>query len=162
MKRFSSTKLAVTAVVVGVIALMVVIKMKDANASTRDITMGVCTTHMSATFHIHPNLTMRIDGVDQVLPSNIGITDTCMHPIHTHDATGKVHVEYERDLPFTLGDFLAIANETYDQEGFTTKMTVNGAESTERENLVLKDLDNIVIEYTSVNPPAEETTETTE
>ena len=52
----------------------------------------------SMQMHIHPYLTIIIDGEEFAIPSNAGIgTETCpnaMHMTHTHDESGKLHVNY--------------------------------------------------------------------
>lgn len=115
-----------------------------------------CTTDMATKFHIHPQLAILIDGVRQDIPAQIGITNGCMNPLHTHDATGTIHVESPVKLDFTLADFFAVWGKTFNQnqildsktdDTHTITMTVNGKPSTEFENLVLKDGDLIVISY---------------
>ena len=62
------------------------------NSTARQVAL-MCTTDMATQFHIHPQLTIVINGQQQVIPANTGITEACMNSIHTHDATGKLHVE---------------------------------------------------------------------
>jgi len=115
-----------------------------------------CTTDMATKFHIHPQVAILINGERQTIPSNVGITSTCMNPLHTHDATGTIHVESPVKLDFTLADFFAVWGKTFNQDQILDSkaddtheitMTVNGKPSTEFENLVLKDDDLIVITY---------------
>jgi len=115
-----------------------------------------CTTDMATQFHIHPQLAIMIDGVRQTIPAQIGITNGCMNPLHTHDATGTIHVESPVKLDFTLADFFAVWGKTFNQNQILDSkvddtheitMTVNGKWSDEFENLVLKDGDLIVISY---------------
>ena len=55
-------------------------------------------------FHIHSHLQVSNDGVDVVLPANIGIEPGVgLSPLHTHDATGLVHIESEKQGDYTLG-----------------------------------------------------------
>ena len=67
------------------------------------------------TFHIHSHLSIFRNGVQLALPENIGVvgdeaipSTTCDYPLHTHDATGIVHVESPNDATFTLGQFFGI------------------------------------------------------
>jgi len=67
------------------------------------------------TFHIHSHLSIFRDGVQLAVPENIGIvgneavpSTTCDYPLHTHDATGILHVEAPIDATFTLGQFFSI------------------------------------------------------
>src|SRR4051812_100694 len=59
--------------------------------------------------HIHPHLTIAVDGVLATIPAEVGKTaDGNWLPLHTHDATGKIHVESTVAYDFNLGDFFLI------------------------------------------------------
>lgn len=58
-------------------------------------------------YHIHAHLAIIKDGVTLKMPRNIGLTG-CAYEIHTHGATGVVHVETDREKKFYLGQFFAI------------------------------------------------------
>lgn len=64
------------------------------------------------TYHVHSHLSIFVDGVAQAVPANIGIVDTalldCHYYLHTHDLSGKVHVEAPAAADFTLGQLFAI------------------------------------------------------
>ncbi|MBI4094485.1 MAG: hypothetical protein HY436_01615 [Candidatus Liptonbacteria bacterium] len=106
--------------------------------------------------HIHPQLKIRIDGRDQLIPANIGLDLACHRLIHTHDTTGVLHVESHVVKDFTLGEFFAVWEKPFsrtqildniaDAEHEIT-MTVDGQPNQEYENLILKDQQQIVIEY---------------
>ena len=95
--------------------------------------------------HIHPMLSLYIDGNPVPIPANIGIDPNLyknhtldaygmkmpempsmpvMYPTHTHDATGKIHVESNENRNYTLGDFLDVWGMNF--TGKTLKLTVNG------------------------------------
>lgn len=108
--------------------------------------------------HWHPELTIVINGEKQEIPANIGIGVT-HQPIHTHDATGVIHMEISglvRQDDIKLGRFFEIwgeefnSNCIFDQcsgsEG-KMKMLVNGKENTEFENYHMQDKDKIEISY---------------
>jgi hypothetical protein len=65
-------------------------------------------------YHIHAHLSIFVDGQLQRIPTNVGIvpagntTAGCTYPLHTHDASGKLHVEAPAPARFTLGQFFAI------------------------------------------------------
>jgi len=125
---------------------LVVDRTKLARA-TQDLVLG-CTTDMATTFHVHAFLTIFIDDTRATIPSGIGIEEgKCMHPIHTHDTVGKVHIESPEPANFSLGDFFLVWGKKFDGLGTLDKMTVNGADSAEGENLILKDDDKIVLRY---------------
>jgi hypothetical protein len=69
--------------------------------------------------HIHPRLTIIINGQQQTIPAFIGLTYpsgsddpnasfTSATPIHTHDTSGYLHVESTEVWTFRLGDFFNI------------------------------------------------------
>jgi hypothetical protein len=95
--------------------------------------------------HIHPILSLYIDGNPVTIPANIGIDPNLykthkldaygmkmpdmpsmpvMYPTHTHDTTGKIHVESNEKRDYTLGDFLEVWGMNF--AGRTVKLTVNG------------------------------------
>lgn len=147
-------------IVIGLIGLVIAAPRDSDSTGTRaskELVMS-CTTDMATTFHIHPTLTIMIDGVKQSIPANVGITNGCLHPVHTHDASGKIHVESPEAKDFTIGDFFLVwgktftANQILDSvvdDTHTIKMTVNGENNTDYENYVVHDLDDIVISYES-------------
>lgn len=72
--------------------------------------------------HIHVHLTLIADGVQRAIPLAIGVTGSeviqnfvvdgrCFYWLHTHDATGIIHVEAPVATQFTLGDLFAIWGE---------------------------------------------------
>lgn len=123
--------------------------------STREVAMS-CTLDMFTQFHIHPELTIMIDGEKQAIPKDIGIVAGCMHPLHTHDDSGTLHVESPVKRDFTLGDFFAVWGRPFDKDhildrtvdgAHEIRLLVNGAQSQDYENLVLRDDDKIMIAY---------------
>jgi hypothetical protein len=61
-------------------------------------------------FHIHALLRIYVDGRPVPVPAQIGIDPQgrFLAPLHTHDASGIVHIEADRRFPFTLGQFFTI------------------------------------------------------
>lgn len=106
--------------------------------------------------HYHSKLTIIIDGQTQTIPTNIGITANCMRPVHTHDASGTIHIETPDNRAVYLRDFFGIWGKAFGRDYIFDKradaahrirMTVNGKNSEEYENLVLRDGDEIIINY---------------
>jgi hypothetical protein len=56
--------------------------------------------------HTHQHLDLYVDGAHLAVPAGIGIDTTAriISPIHTHDATGIIHVESPVVRDFTLGE----------------------------------------------------------
>jgi hypothetical protein len=58
--------------------------------------------------HIHAHLDVFVLGRRVVVPAGIGIGGSFISPLHTHDATGVIHVESPTVRSFTLGEFLGV------------------------------------------------------
>ena len=123
--------------------------------TTREVALA-CTSDMATQFHIHPHLEIIINGERQEIPAKIGIQLTCMNSLHTHDATGKIHVESPEKRDFTLADFFAVWDRPFNKDQILDykvddrhriKETVNGTEIQDFENTVLHDGDQIIITY---------------
>jgi hypothetical protein len=68
---------------------------------------------MVETYHVHTHLSFFLDGRQLALPNRIGNVSprpgtSCYYPLHTHDLSGKVHIEADAPALFTLGQFFAI------------------------------------------------------
>jgi len=85
------------------------------------------------------------------------VQERCYFWLHTHDASGIVHVEAPQQRDFTLGQFFAIwgqqlsatqlLNKTVDA-GHQIKVTVNGVEvSGDPSQIKLQDKISIVVQY---------------
>jgi hypothetical protein len=129
-------------------------KKKVISETSRQVAL-TCTTDMATKFHIHPQLKIVIFGKEQTIPSNIGITSTCMNSIHTHDATGVIHIEAPIKKDFTLGDLFSSWQKTFTHEQvLDTKLsaqnkivlTVNGKEVDTFDQTIMNDKDQILIE----------------
>tara|TARA_B100000989_G_scaffold189477_1_gene142672 strand:- start:5038 stop:5577 length:540 start_codon:yes stop_codon:yes gene_type:complete len=109
--------------------------------------------------HIHPYLTIIIDGEEFEIEESAGIyTDICpnaMHMVHTHDTTGKLHVENYTAEDVPLEVFFDVWGKHFNETGIfdfrdgSIEMTVDGEINYDYENLILADNQNIVITYTS-------------
>jgi hypothetical protein len=59
--------------------------------------------------HIHQHLDLYVDGHKVVVPAGIGIDPAVgFAPLHTHDASGVIHVESPTVRSYTLGQFFAV------------------------------------------------------
>jgi len=61
---------------------------------------------MAQTLHVHAHLEVFVDGTRVEVPANIGINQTqgFLTSLHTHDATGIIHIESPTVRTFTLGE----------------------------------------------------------
>jgi hypothetical protein len=65
------------------------------------------------TYHVHSHLSIILNGEALAVPGQVGVVSTgpgtdCHYEIHTHDSSGKVHVEAPAEATFTLGNLFAI------------------------------------------------------
>jgi hypothetical protein len=79
-----------------------------------------CQTSEQVAYHIHAHLTIYSSGARQVVPAGIGIPGPqqvidgfvaggkCLYWLHTHDATGVVHIESPVRRGYTLGQFFDV------------------------------------------------------
>jgi len=58
--------------------------------------------------HIHSRLHLYVHGQKVPVPAEIGVTSGITSPLHTHDATGVIHVESSEPRTFTLGEFFDV------------------------------------------------------
>jgi hypothetical protein len=60
--------------------------------------------------HIHQHLDIYVGGKKETVPAQIGIASSgsFISDLHTHDATGIMHVEAEQVRSFSLGQFFAV------------------------------------------------------
>lgn len=125
--------------------------------STKSLPREQCVEHSIALgMHIHPELEIYNEDQKVTIPSNVGISSSCMKALHTHDDTGKIHIEYPEKYDFTLGDFFANWGQTLSKDQVmdmkaddthTITMTVDGNQSDAFDKLTLKDHQKIVIRY---------------
>tara|TARA_B110000495_G_C22714209_1_gene419840 strand:- start:2 stop:496 length:495 start_codon:yes stop_codon:yes gene_type:complete len=125
-----------------------------------DIESVCLSSHTSEITHYHVNVEIIIDGDDYLIANNIGIEDSnCpdgMRGIHTHDDTGKLHIETPSDMDATLGSFFNIWGKNFDEDeilgnhensDYEIVMYVNGKSNSEYEQYSLQNNDNIEIRY---------------
>jgi hypothetical protein len=115
--------------------------------------------------HIHPKLNILVNEEPLVIPTDIGITSSLykdhsldrygmsgMAPLHTHDDTGTIHVESNVNRNYTLGEFLKVWGGLDDIVGNGNnniiKMSVDGRPVTDFNNHILKDGEQISLEFT--------------
>ncbi len=114
----------------------------------------LCVTHDGKGIHTHANLSIVIKNKPVTIPADIGIdrAKNCMHPIHTHDDSGIIHMEIPSHKDFTLEEFFRMWGKRFDSKcifdncGKIT-MKVNGKNNNSFENYILHDQDQIEIRY---------------
>lgn len=73
---------------------------------------GVPCAPVNETYHVHSHLSIIVNGQAQAIPASLGLVETdtldCHYYLHTHDLSGKIHVEAPAAADFTLGQLFAI------------------------------------------------------
>ncbi|MFH0806137.1 MAG: hypothetical protein V1885_00160 [Candidatus Brennerbacteria bacterium] len=108
--------------------------------------------NVSLVQHIHPVLTITVDGVREEIPANIGLAE-CERAVHTHDddaAQGIIHVESQDRRSYVLGDFFGVWGKSLVREGYALTATADGEAATDTATIVFKDGQDIRLNYQSV------------
>lgn len=118
---------------IAIIALSLLIFAEKIN---RQKVFSKCVVHENySSTHTHTLLTITQDGKKIGIPKNLGITTKCMHPLHTHDETGLIHMEYPTHFTFYLGDFFDLMGIVFSDDqvgaikkndGYAITLSVNG------------------------------------
>lgn len=112
-----------------------------------------CIPSENMAFHHHSKINATLNGEPYIVPANIGLTPSCVKPLHTHDTDGVIHIEFVKPARFTLGNFIKLWDIDLNQYDF--KIFAKGAddpafrEVTDYNLLVLEDNTEIKIELTS-------------
>jgi hypothetical protein len=81
-----------------------------------------CLLNMPEAYHVHTHLSIFVDGVQTALPASIGIHNQlpsrCFYGLHTHDRSGKIHVEFGGPGTYTLGMFFNIWGQPLTTDNF--------------------------------------------
>jgi len=94
-------------VILALAALAAYVVTREPAGSTAAAAIPCSGQEMSAE-HIHAHLQVYVRGQQRVVPANIGIRPTCLFWLHTHDATGLIHVEAGAGGTYTLGQFFTV------------------------------------------------------
>lgn len=120
--------------------------------------------------HTHEHIDISINGKRVSVPADIGIDQMAgfISPIHTHNASGTIHIESPTVREFTLGQFFDVWGVRFTAQcigGYCTnsekklEVYLNGKLYTENPRLLpLKEHDEIFITYGNVKNNKEATT----
>lgn len=131
---------------------------KNLLETSREVALSY-TTDEQTQFHIHPNISIIINGINETIPANLGISSLGMTSIHTHDSSGVIHIESPVKKDFVLADFFAVWKKEFSKNQLLNQkiknpsnitVTVNDKLVNTYENTVMNDLDKIVIEYRNI------------
>ena len=125
-----------------------------------------CAAQEYAAIHIHAHLALFVDGKQIAIPSRVGIPTNggqpfCTYWVHTHDASGIIHVESPVAQAFTFGQFFDIWGEPLDRTHAASyngslRFYVNGSRyNGDPRSIPLTSHQNVTIEIGSkaVPPP---------
>jgi hypothetical protein len=110
--------------------------------------------HSQDMLHYHATLSIVIRGENQVIPADTGVIPGCMRGIHTHDDTGKLHIETPEAMEARLEHFFQIWEQTFTStqlldatigEGESISLTVNGELVENPRNHILEDGQELVL-----------------
>ena len=127
-----------------------------------------CSSGEQLAYHIHAHITIYINGQNVPLVANTGIAPegvtstanvTCYYWLHTHDASGVIHIESPTTKLYPLSNFFDIWQQKFSSSGsFPTQLSssagwviyVNGKQvNTDFNHLQLHAHDLITIAYNS-------------
>jgi len=110
--------------------------------------------HSQNMMHYHATLSIVIRGESQMIPAETGVIPGCMRGIHTHDDTGKLHIETPEAMEARLEHFFQIWEQTFTStqlldatigEGESISLTVDGELVDDPRNHILEDGQELVL-----------------
>lgn len=132
---------------------------KCKTAPAEEINIG---GHTNINLHKHGDLEIIINGQKQLIPTNIGVgpgvEPEYMRPLHTHDASGEIHIEGLCPRNFRIGDFFNVWGKQFNSQcildacinestNATLKFYVNDQENGLFQDYIMKDDDKMRIEF---------------
>lgn len=95
-------------------------------SSTTPVDGIPCTSEMLI-YHVHAHLDIEYLGSAVIVPAYVGIRDnTCLYWLHTHDATGILHIEAPHKVNKTLGNFFDIWGQPLSRQQVATQAVPAG------------------------------------
>ena len=64
--------------------------------------------HTDSPMHKHVKLEIFYNGQPVKVPAEVGIVNGAMAEMHTHDDWGLIHIEGDKERPYTLGQFFDV------------------------------------------------------
>ncbi len=102
-----------------IFVLIAVLSPDSLTTSDDERLLAVCLAgHNELVQHNHVEVHIIIDGVTQSIPSDLGVNDNSCNPgmraIHTHDGSGRLHIETPYKTTPNLGNFFSIWGQPFD------------------------------------------------
>lgn len=101
------------------------------NSAYPPIDRVYCDQLEQTTQHIHVHVSIYIDGTHTPVPANVGVPlDTignpiCFYWLHTHDASGVIHIESPGKETFTFGQFRDEWHQKFQHLDFPSQLLLN-------------------------------------
>ena len=75
-----------------------------------------CAVSRNEDYHVHTHLSIFLNGEALAFPGHVGIVRqtngiNCFYEIHTHDSSGKIHIEATAPGTYTLGQLFTVWGE---------------------------------------------------
>lgn len=82
----------------------------NTHAATGQVVDGIsCMTSEGSVQHYHAQVYVYVNGQNQPVPAEIGIPNNqCLYALHTHDASGIIHIESPDNSSYVLGNLFDI------------------------------------------------------
>ncbi|GEM_PF-5245172 len=124
--------------VIGSLAIGFVLFSKHPSSQASLLTYCISAHQPGSKGHYHAKISITQDNEPITIPARIGIVKQCIHPIHTHDTSGIIHIDYPTYKEFNLGDFFDMMGYVFDDQQigsikksdrYSFKILVNGREA---------------------------------
>ena len=150
MKQKNKAVIIWFVVIVAVVGLFLIPRIfnknNDANAK-----VPCLLPNMPMLQHIHPVLKIEVDGVNEIIPNEIGLSPACEKAVHTHEeGDGTIHVEAQDNRQYTLNDFFSVWGKSIFREGYNLEISADGNVVQDSAQIIFKDSQQIVLKYTKI------------
>ena len=151
MERATQLFIAANIIAIGLIVGATILSNNngDNGKDEGDSILDVCLSeHSSDLTHYHATLEIYIRGEQIDVPAETGVDSNCMRGIHTHDATGVLHIESPTAMEARLEHFFDIWDQPLSEselldatvaDGESITLAVDGNVVNDFENHVLAD-----------------------
>jgi hypothetical protein len=96
-------------------------------------------------YHWHAQMNIFSGGAPVTIPAYVGLSAVCAEPLHTHDATGRIHIETNVNRLYSVSDFFRVWGKSF---GNPNSMLVNGTAAASDPGRILYDGERIDLYYT--------------
>lgn len=112
--RYKATGIAAVIAIVLILGLYFSENSSSTSNVSTSVIQGVsCEPSEGTVFHIHAHLDVFVNDKPITVPAGIGIKpNECLYWLHTHDASGVIHIESPQQMTFTLGQFIQVWDNT--------------------------------------------------